>query len=202
MKPANSDPTRWSCRLVRTWRSMLGKADENALGSRHVASCADCQRFFAAATGLEAALRRDARQNPFAPAGLDERILREIDRSAQPVRPRHVRPAMLAIAGAAAAAAVAFGLWQKTNSSVPEENGAAGHGAVVVRDEPTTSQPWTALKPSVDALMRQDPLRTEVDSVYADARSAVHFLALNFLPAPAVPSHDGKTSPGNPAAGG
>ncbi|HZP59274.1 MAG TPA: hypothetical protein VFB27_03040 [Opitutaceae bacterium] len=109
---------------------------------------------------------------------------------------------MLAIAGAAAAAAVAFGLWQKTNSSVPEENGAAGHGAVVVRDEPTTSQPWTALKPSVDALMRQDPLRTEVDSVYADARSAVHFLALNFLPAPAVPSHDGKTSPGNPAAGG
>ncbi|HVU36270.1 MAG TPA: hypothetical protein VHE61_22730 [Opitutaceae bacterium] len=44
--------------------------------------------------------------------------------------------------------------------------------------------PLTTLVAPVGTLLRQDPLQTEADHVYADARSAVQFLALNFLPTP------------------
>jgi hypothetical protein len=39
--------------------------------------------------------------------------------------------------------------------------------------------------PSAGALVEDNPLRQEADALYADAQSAMNFLALNFLPTPA-----------------
>jgi hypothetical protein len=45
---------------------------------------------------------------------------------------------------------------------------------------------WTSLKPQATTLMQNDPLRSEATALYSDARSAVGFLAFNFLPANAT----------------
>jgi hypothetical protein len=42
---------------------------------------------------------------------------------------------------------------------------------------------WSEIKPAAGALLAADPLQQEADAVVADARSALGFLALNFLPA-------------------
>ncbi|HTQ29988.1 MAG TPA: hypothetical protein VMI53_02155 [Opitutaceae bacterium] len=151
-------------------------------------------------------MRRDAaRGNQSVPAGLDERIMQEIIRSPQR-RASKPRPAtaVLAIAGAAAAIlAIAFWYSEPVN---PENHGTGNRtpvAAMPAREESAAHQPWAAFTPSVDALLKQDPLQTEVDSVYADARSAVHFLALNFLPsAPVEPGRNGETPQNSRAAGG
>lgn len=41
---------------------------------------------------------------------------------------------------------------------------------------------WGRLQPDAEALLEGEPLQREVDAFYADARSALGFLALNFLP--------------------
>ncbi len=41
---------------------------------------------------------------------------------------------------------------------------------------------WDRIQPSTDAILDAAPLQNEVDAVYSDARSAIGFLALNFLP--------------------
>ena len=48
------------------------------------------------------------------------------------------------------------------------------------------------MRPRAEALFAQDPLQNEVEAMKSDARSAVHFLALNFLPAPASDTSSGE----------
>jgi hypothetical protein len=62
-------------------------------------------------------------------------------------------------------------------------------GPVVVQGHPTplrTVRPgvenrWRDLVPAVEVL-RANPLQDEMELVYSDARSALDFLAINFLP--------------------
>jgi hypothetical protein len=44
---------------------------------------------------------------------------------------------------------------------------------------------FVELQPRAQAILRQDPLQSEVDAMKSDARTAVRFLARNFLPTPA-----------------
>lgn len=207
MNPTPSDSMRWSCRVVRGWRAVFGSAPrQSGFGSSHIASCPACQSFFAANHNLETVLRRDAaRGNQSAPAGLDERIMQEIARSPHR-RVARLRPGTTALAITGAAAAIlAIAFWYFKPANPPGSNHPAGNRPAVAAmpGGPAARQPWAAFTPSVDALLRQDPLQTEVDSVYADARSAVRFLALNFLPSASVePAHNSETSQGRRAAGG
>jgi hypothetical protein len=171
MNHESQSATRWSCRLVR----MFGRGAEGT----HVAQCPDCQRYFRNVGQFESALRRDARvQRAPVPAGLDSRILRAL--SQETSAPRH-RPAVfptfaLGTAGVACVAVAAWFLWgtgQRQDHFATVRSPTNAPAAVASLD---------ALTPSVQSVVSEGSLQNEVTSVYADARSAVHFLALNFLP--------------------
>ncbi len=173
---------RWSCRFVRTWKSLAGDATNIGLGSGHIAKCPDCQRYFAAADQLTSALRRDAvAERHAAPAGFDLRVLQAIHHEAAPRRrERHVGRLAFAVAGVAAAVVLALvPLRQppRQTASVVAVNSAA---LAPQLDAAMNALP--ALDASVASVLKKEPLQQEVQSVYADARSAVRFLALNFLP--------------------
>jgi hypothetical protein len=171
MNHESQSTTRWSCRLVR----MFGGDAESA----HVAQCSDCQRYFGRVDQLETALRRDARVPRAAvPAGLDARILRALEQENAPARRRPVArfPALVLGAGTACVALTAWLVW-----------GAGGRGDQVVTELPAGRGPASlvslaTLTPTVESVVSEGSLQNEVDSVYADAQSAAHFLALNFLP--------------------
>jgi hypothetical protein len=176
-----SDRPKLICRMARSWVAIFGPA-----GSRHCETCPDCQDYFAAADALEHALKRDARRaDAVFPAGLDERIIRAVNQSAharQPQRSRRGAPIWM-LAGVAACAAVAVVVFRST--SVPGGSGpSAGPidlSAIVSADSPP-ARLWNSLQPAAGELLSDTSLETEVDSVYADARSAIRFLSLNFLP--------------------
>lgn len=173
---------RWWCRVVRGWSALFAKAP-----SGHAARCAACQEFFAQSRALEQRLQRDARpRERTIPAGLEQRIIAAIP-FARPVRrepPVRTSWFVLAGAGAGAAAAVALAvlaLRSPPGASAPiarHETSGAPQVAVVA---PETMQVWEA------SIAGKNPLQREINSVYSDARSALRFLALNFLPADAVP---------------
>jgi len=118
-----------------------------------------------------------ARLNRDAPEGLDQRIIHAVARSARPpAPPRFAGPA--AILFAAACAAVVFYSYQEAAKPV---HAPAAPIALAVPAVPV--QPEEAAVPITTELLQEDPLQDEADSVYSDARSAVSFLAANFLPA-------------------
>lgn len=182
---------RLTCRLVRKWAAAFGdpaSRQPHGLGSRHLETCADCQAFFSACDDLDASLKRDASTFTQAPvAGLDDRILRAVRMSEPPPRRAHTRALTLSFAGAAACAAVAVFFFQRHN----EDDAAthlAEHGSLpsvadmMVAADALSDRLWNSLKPSAQALSDQNPLQQEIDLVYSDARSALDFLARNFLP--------------------
>jgi hypothetical protein len=170
MNLTSQSATRWSCRVVR----IFGAGAE----SRHVAQCPSCQRYFARVDQFETALRRDARvQRAPVPAGLDSRILRALEHETATARrqPAARFPALVLGTGAACVALTAWLLWGSgQRDHFPSEASSEVDPASVVS--------LATLKPSVQSVVSEGSLQNEVDSVYADARSAAHFLALNFLP--------------------
>ncbi len=50
---------------------------------------------------------------------------------------------------------------------------------------------WENWQPTTEALLEGEPLRREADALYADARVALGFLALNFLPGTATTAGEG-----------
>jgi hypothetical protein len=170
MNHASQSAKRWSCRIVR----IFGGGAE----SRHVAQCPSCQRYFSRVDQLETALCRDARvQRVPVPTGLDSRILRALEQETAPARRQPVArfPALVLGAGAACVALTAWLLWGSgQRDHFPTEASSEVEPASVVS--------LTTLTPSVQSVVSEGSLQNEVDSVYADARSAAHFLALNFLP--------------------
>lgn len=175
-----SPRARLVCRVVRSWCSAE---------SAHVSSCADCQRFFAATRVLETSLRRDAAKLSIeadTDHGFEQRILHAVRRSAAPVRTRH--RGGLGITGAALAA-VAIGLVIFQGRRASEMNAvsaslARADAALLVDAVQTLSHRLVdSVIPSAGALVADNPMQRELDSIYADARSALGFLALNFMPA-------------------
>lgn len=173
---------RLMCRFVQGWSAIAGDGTgrpHGGLGSRHVATCTCCRQFFGRSEALEAGLRREAvRERADAAPDLEGRIVAAVHRVAQS-QPRSRREAPLAVlsfVGAAASVALAVFLVQRSPAPM---DGPAATGELA--NAPAGAL-WSGLPPAADAILNAEPLQREADAVYADARSAVGFLALNFLP--------------------
>lgn len=174
---------RLFCRIVRHWLS-----EESA----HVAACADCQRFFAASRSLESALRRDSSRVSVGPdAGFEQRLLNAVRRAeAAPAREEASRHRNGIWVAGAALAAVAFGVFvfQRESGKLGQAevaSGATAADAAVIVDavQSLSDRLVETVIPSAGAMVADNPLQREFDSLQTDARSALRFLAMNFLPA-------------------
>jgi hypothetical protein len=185
---------RLVCQIVRQWSVV---SDGRTPG--HVARCADCQAYFAATRELQSALREDAakvRRSAETTSPAFEPQLRRAIRNAAP-EPANARPTMLrrawGIGGLCAAAALAVALSLRTDpGSQPEPLASASAredaAVIITAVESLSSDLVESVIPKAGELVAQNPLQQEFGSVYSDVRSALDFLALNFLP----------TTPANP----
>ena len=104
--------------------------------------------------------------------------------------PRVARLPWLSLAGVTACAVAAVFFFRQQFISGPAEAPAPTQ-FVAAAEDVSPRQIWESLKPSTDAVLTGAPLQNEVDAVVADARKAVGFLALNFLPTPVkLPASD------------
>ena len=201
--PSDSDlRPRLVCRIVRQWCAVFGGQN-----SRHVASCADCQAYFHAGAALENALRLEARElvrtTPVSD-GFERRLLQAVrsSRSTQePVRSTAWGSAwgIGAVTAAAAIAVVAVYLNRDADpfgrSDVAGTTTATDAAVMAEAVESLSNQLVESVIPSAGKLVAANPLQQELGSVYSDMRSAIDFLALNFLPsgAPAPASAPTRT---------
>jgi hypothetical protein len=172
--PSSSRPV---CKLVR----LLGS------GRNHVASCADCQDYFRQASDLSHSLRREAACAAPAPSGsLDDSIIRAI-RQEQPVAAVSRRSSeprtWLSIGGAVAAGVVLALFVVKRPTAFPEHDLPVDVTEIVTTAQSLSRELWDSVQPSATALVQNNLLQDEINSVYNDAQSAVSFLEANFLPA-------------------
>ena len=193
MKSSPPNAPRFVCRLVR-WRIALfgqeGQERSALAHSKHVVSCPECCAYFSATQQFESTLRRSAVRQPTAfPEGLEQRIVhavRAAEPTSRPVRSR--RKIMLAFGGLAAGAALALFVIQRApesgqgNLAVNEHVTDSDARAIVAAAQALPQQLWSTLQPTAEKLTEQNPLQTELNSVYSNAQSAVSFLELNFLP--------------------
>lgn len=178
--PTSHRPTL-ACRLTRLRASL---ADQPPSGvRRHCATCADCRQYFDTVTALETRLRRSAAPaRATAPATLEARILNAVDRSQREERRPSSRGAwgLAAVAAAALAAVIAFRIHPAPPVDASPEVASIEDVMTVASELP---KQWLAtLRPGAVKLLEANPLQTEIASVGSDARSALSFLALNFLP--------------------
>ena len=201
MKKSTVEQPRFTCRVVRGWMAIFGD-DAGGIprgpGSGHVGSCPDCQAFFGACDQLELALKRDAARGwRDAPAGLEQEIIRAVNRSVPAPARRETRGAWLSFAGAAACAVVAALVYQQRPvPAAPPARPPAQAVASATETEPAMltvarqiiaavpTDLFVQMKPQAQALLQQDPYSDEVEAVKSDARTVVRFLARNFLPTP------------------
>ncbi len=193
------------CLAVRRWEGAFGGGAElSRVTERHLEVCDECQAFFAEDLSFEEMMRGEARAGKRAGAampddGFEMRILRAV-RESGPERERVTRRERswslgLSVAGAAAGVALAVALSQKAGEEpagpeFAQAHEAAGAGLAaeaedVAKVASTAMRWWGALDAGDSAreLAARNPLQREIDSVSADAKAVVDFLALNFLPA-------------------
>ena len=179
---------RFTCRVVRSWISILGDGSPGqgrGLGSGHVATCGDCQRFYGDCRELESSLTRVALTSAQrVPTGLERRIVDAIRVSARPAPRRFPSLGLISLGGALAA--VAFAVFLVPKAPGPGNPEALAPAEIVAMAQSAANRVLSPLKPVTDTLEQQDPLQNQVASVYSDAQSAVRFLALNFLPSSAT----------------
>lgn len=189
--PTSSSSPRLVCRVVRTTRVF----SENA-GGDHVDACTDCQAFFRPAEHLDLELRRTAavqRQAATEPStDLERSILRAVreERAAgRPATAEKRSPSPLWTLGAVAAAAVVTMVYFQ-RPAPSSDRAALPDDAVAVVDamENLSVKITDTVIPATGAMVANNPLQRELGSVYSDARSALNFLALNFLPSATVVS--------------
>ena len=191
-----SDPTlpgdrrpRLVCRIVRRWCAVFS---EHRPG--HLATCTSCRTYFAATAALELELRREAARSKAAgPASnrvLEQRILRAIRRPSPGRARAPLRSWVLGGLGFAAAVAIALMLPLDRGPEPPDDRAGASpseDAAVIVSTVKSLSTEFVGtVIPSAGRLVTANPLQDEFGSVYSDVRSALDFLALNFLPATPV----------------
>jgi predicted anti-sigma-YlaC factor YlaD len=180
--------------------------------AHHLATCADCRRFFNASTALQTSLRRDAAQTPHSLQPHFERgILQAVHASRASVAatasaPRSARAVLrwmagLGAAGAAAVIAFTITFQREAPRTAPEQKVAVAPeevAAIVDSAAELSDRWWNSVVPSATSAIQENALQQEVTSVYADARSALDFLALNFLPvAPDKPTSTRDRRPSN-----
>ncbi len=150
----------------------------------HLDTCPSCRRFYARQQGVAEVLQRPVADEEPYPVDLNASILRAIERADRynenPAPQRHrLSPwlAPLAFASVALLAAI-YLLVRKPEMDRPamaSEETAPIEQVVVQETAPSHYiRSWS--------LAINQPLDNELESVVADARSAVQFLAFNFLP--------------------
>ena len=194
MKPLDTTSSRagrlrWRCRIVRQWSVVSGRPP------RHADSCAECRAYFDGLDALDRALREEVlpalpRPGPD-DAGLEQGILRAVRAAAGESGPRGGAARGShgwALGGMAAAAALVALVAVKVQWHQPAEEAppaqVASEDAAVIFDamETLSTQLSTAVIPKAGGFVSNNPLQEELGSVYSDVRSALDFLALNFLP--------------------
>jgi hypothetical protein len=181
-----------ACRAVRGWTALSGGGgapQTGRIGSGHLEHCAECRAFFAAGDELDRALTREASlsREPL-PFGFEHRVMQAIRQAERPSR-RAVSPrAIASFAAAAASLALAIFVLPKheATTNVVQPSGASGTVAMAAAGDSLVSRVWDSLDPKASELIEENSLQTEVDSVASDARSAVNFLAMNFLPSASI----------------
>lgn len=212
---SESDRPRLVCRVVQGWGSVVGDGavpPEGAWGARHVAACECCRVFFNRSGQLDLALRRSVEGERVAvPPGLEQRIVGAVQRAARETPRAIPRSSMGSLALMGAAASVALGILVFQTMRAPEpvpEVPSAGMAAVSASGDEAVEADgtgaWSRLSPNATALLEAEPLQREVDAFYSDARSALGFLALNFLPSSSRASGMGaeQTAPARRPASG
>jgi hypothetical protein len=184
--PTSSPSPRLVCQVVRATRVFF----ENA-GGDHIDVCADCQAFFRPADHLDLELRREAAVQRRAASEPSTELERSIMRAvrderdaARPAAARRSSPAPWWAMGVVAAAAVAVMVYFQRPATSSPDHAATPDDAVAVVDavENFSAKITDTVIPATGALVANNPLQRELGSVYSDARSALNFLALNFLP--------------------
>ena len=181
--------TRFTCRVVRLKTALAGRAS-NATG--HVANCPECQAYFRTDEILVTSLRRATAQETQRPsADLAAKIALAVRQSAPAPRRSHRPVALSLFAGATAALAMAFFVVRENlpiRPTAPKNQGtseiSSSDVAGLVSDvDRLRIRFMNSVEPAATKLAAQNPLTQELKSVQADARSALGFLALNFIPA-------------------
>lgn len=151
----------------------------------HLERCGSCRRTYEQQREVAEMLQRPVDEKIEFPAGLNESIMRAIGEESEPradrrSRRRNFSPwfAPVALASVALAAALVI-LLQDTEPDRPQ----------VAESDPGPPEAVAASVASVPSdyirtwsIAIDRPLDNELDNVVADARSAVRFLAINFLP--------------------
>lgn len=190
----SSAPVSLQCRIVRGWSAL-----RETPSSRHLQRCPACREYFARARTLETALQRESRAETFpVPFGLESQILRCVTAAAAPARrQRHTRAFarwerrdwMIGVSvGLAGALALAVWLSPGVRPSVEAEATPLAFTAqelapLVDSAARLSDRWWNGIVPTTGQALQENPLQQEAASVYVAARSALDFLALNFLPA-------------------
>ena len=177
--------------MIKCWhyrRIISRSADENAplppAAQAHVAQCQDCRRIYETEQEI---LRRlsagaAAQKQQLAPPFLHTRIMARIE-SAQPGARRAAKPSLLRWPAALAAACVAaLLLWAGRPGSKPIP-GPIARVQPARAVETATAVDWPdATRLTQWATNPDQPLETEMHSVFHDARGAMTALADNFFP--------------------
>jgi hypothetical protein len=190
MKTSTESHPRLVCRLIRSWSAVTGDPSSPGAVSRHADHCPACQAFFAASSALDERLRAAApRHMQSLPAGFDQRLEHALARAtrASASSESNSRWVLWSLFGSlAAAAALVFVLLR------PAANSPEGLEIAVTPDRPENRVALGGPSSGEVILetMAVNPLQQEIDHVYSDARSALQFLALNFLPASSATASD------------
>ncbi len=187
MKPSldSSSPRGLTCQLVRLWSSVC-RGD--ATPPQHARSCEHCRQFFHSIDQLTGALQQSAAREAVAvPTTLEARIIHAVRASAQTSERRRSRAWTFAFAGGAAAL-VGVSIWSLSLRQVfgPRPDFAHEYAndvaELVTAVRALPSQLRSTLEVPAVEITQNSPLEREAQGVVSDARSALDFLALNFLP--------------------
>jgi hypothetical protein len=192
--PADSAATpRLLCRIVRQWSVLSGNNHP-----AHATTCASCRHYFGAMQDLETELRRDAVRAALPASSHDfaQQIIRSVREvasepagQARPTFGRTWTLGGLAATGALAALLISANFRPRVDEHAPANLTTADGTAVVVSAVQSLSSGLVdTVIPSAGELVAENPLQRELGSVYSDVRSALDFLALNFLPTSTAPA--------------
>lgn len=151
----------------------------------HLERCASCRRYYEQQREVAEMLQPPADEEIGFPGGLNESIMRAIRQEsppqrARPGRIRNLSPwlAPVALASIALVAALILPLRNPTPDRPLIAAGDSGSpDPAMAPSGPAPSDYIRSWSTAID-----QPLDHELESVVADARTAVHFLAINFLP--------------------
>jgi hypothetical protein len=187
--PYRSDRPRLVCRVIRSWCAVSERRPA------HARSCPSCQAYFQAADNLESTLRKATSHThsevlPSSP-DFEHAILRAVRTSTSvPERSRRRAPSRTWVMGGLSAVTAMVAIALSVNVAPPASpptrvvsTSSAEEAALILNTvESLSTELVGSVIPSAGQFVAENPLQQEIGYVYSDVRSALDFLALNFLP--------------------